>query len=119
MEPDLDLSRPGAIRVQGGGLSPGDTIAQGASASIVVRAPGVSTLHTRAQVSGTTADLLVADRLTPAADQDAATALADGVESLHSVDAVGSSWFKVTVTNTGAGPDLAVDYLDLFPEYPA
>lgn len=121
VDPDLELSRPGPVRVQGGGLSPDDVIAQGASASLLVRAPGVATLHARAQVSGATADLLVerllADKETAAADQDAATGLVVDTEALHSVTAVGTTWFRVTLTNTGAGPDAVVTYLDLFPEF--
>lgn len=121
MDPDLVLHRERPRRVDVGGLAPGDTIAQGASASVLIKAESIEELHVRAQVTGTTADLDVArklaDKETDAADQPATEALADGVESLLTVTAVGESYYELTVTNTGAGPDVTIAYIDLFPYF--
>ena len=121
VDPDFRFEDPHPIRVQKGGLAPGDTIAQGNSVTILVAAPGISTLHARARITGTTADLDVvrklADGKTDANDQPTTVNLADGTADILSASADGCAVFEVTLTNTGAGPDVTIDYLDLFPVF--
>lgn len=121
VEPDIRFRDDEPVRVHAAGLSPGDTIGQGASATALIAAPGVDTLRARALVSGTTADIelrrKLADGKTDAADQASATSLADGTEGIHSVASDGCAVFELVVTNTGAGPDVTIGHIDLFPTF--
>lgn len=121
VNPDLKLERESPIRIEKGVLAPGETIANGASASMLLHLPSYEELRIRALVTGTTADLDAFRKLAPGesntADQPATVGLADGTENLMTITAAGEALLELQLTNTGAGPDVTISYVDLFPYF--
>lgn len=117
---DVAVTDRAPHRIQDGDLAAGTVIAQSATNSMVVRLPeGADDLRVRAQVTGATADLelvpLLADRATESSTNVPATeALADGTESSVDVALKGERLWVFKVTNTGAGADLTLDFIDIY-----